>query len=51
MNGFSQSSYDKIHGFDFELIKKNIIEIIKTFRNAGYLGVATILYTTYISLT
>jgi len=47
MNGFSQSSYDKIHGFDFELIKKNIIEIIKTFRNAGYRGVATILYHVY----
>lgn len=36
--GFSQSSYDKIHGFNFEKIKKNIIDISKNFREAGFNG-------------
>lgn len=47
MSGFSQHSYDKIHGFNFESIKKNIIEIIKTFRNLDYKGITTILYHVY----
>ena len=47
MSGFSQHSYDKIHGFNFESIKKNIIEIIKTFRDLDYKGIATIFYHVY----
>lgn len=38
MPGFSQSSYDKIHGFNFIKIKKNIVDITKNFREAGFTG-------------
>lgn len=36
--GFSQSSYDRIHGFNFENIIKNIIEITQNFRSVGFQG-------------
>lgn len=47
MSGFSQSSYDKIHGFNFELIKSNIIKTIKMFKNSGYKGITQIFYHIY----
>jgi MoaA/NifB/PqqE/SkfB family radical SAM enzyme len=36
MCGFSQESYDKIHGLDFEEVKANIISIVKVAEKAGY---------------
>ena len=48
MSGFSQASYNKIHGFNFESIKKNIVEITQTFKDLGYKkGITTILYHVY----
>lgn len=47
VSGFSQSSYNRIHGFNLELIKKNIIQIIKMFEDAGYKGSTTISYHVY----
>ncbi len=38
MPGFSQRSYDKIHGFNFENIVKNIVEITQNFRSVGFKG-------------
>ena len=38
MCGFSQASYDKIHRFDFDRIKKNIEIIVRTFRQHGFVG-------------
>ncbi|MCS4454451.1 hypothetical protein JTT00_04835 [Clostridium botulinum] len=35
MCGFSQKSYDKIHGFNFEQIKRNISEILDNFKKMG----------------
>ena len=36
--GFSQASYDRIHRFDFERIKANIENIVRTFRQYGFVG-------------
>ncbi|MDR1483794.1 MAG: radical SAM protein [Planctomycetaceae bacterium] len=36
MCGFSQESYDKIHGFDFEKVKANIASIVEVAEKAGY---------------
>jgi MoaA/NifB/PqqE/SkfB family radical SAM enzyme len=47
MSGFSQSSYDKIHGFNFERIKKNIVDILNNFRACGFKGIAQISYHVY----
>ncbi len=38
MSGFSQKSYDKIHGFDFETVKRNIITMVIVWRKLGYTG-------------
>lgn len=38
MCGFSQASYDKIHRFDFERIRNHIEQIVKTFRQHGFVG-------------
>lgn len=42
MPGFSQESYDRIHGFAFEAIKKNIITIKKDMLEHGFKGRFTI---------
>jgi len=47
MSGFSQESYNKIHGFDFIKIKENIISIIGNFRKCGFTGSAKISYHIY----
>jgi len=36
MSGFSQSSYDRVHGFRFENIKKNIAMFAENLKKAGY---------------
>lgn len=38
MPGFSQKSYDKIHGFNFEKIKANILQIVNDCRACGFKG-------------
>ncbi len=35
MSGFSQASYDKIHGFNFEKIKSNIVALTENYRSCG----------------
>ena len=47
MPGFSQQSYDRIHKFDFETIKKNIIQILRELRSHGFRGTASIAYHLY----
>jgi hypothetical protein len=47
MPGFSQTSYDRIHGFKFSKIKANIEKIIKNARMAGFNGYSAILYHVY----
>jgi MoaA/NifB/PqqE/SkfB family radical SAM enzyme len=47
MPGFSQNSYNKIHGFNFEKIKNNIITIVNNFRKFGFEGEAQVSYHVY----
>lgn len=47
MPGFSQQSYDKIHGFNFEQIKTNIQNIISNYRERGFTGTAFMAYHLY----
>ena len=47
MAGFSQYSYDKIHGFNFEKIKRNIVDISENFRDAGFNGKFVIAFHIY----
>jgi MoaA/NifB/PqqE/SkfB family radical SAM enzyme len=42
MPGFSQKSYDKIHGFQFDKIIANIDAILTNFRKCGFTGRAEI---------
>lgn len=50
--GFSQRSYDKIHEFDFELIKSNITKYVKDLKKAGQIDKIWMAYCTYqFSLT
>ena len=42
MPGFSQGSYDRIHGFNFELIKENIKKLYKNMLECGFHGEAVI---------
>jgi len=47
MPGFSQTSYDRIHGFEFDRILRNIDILLKNFKKAGYAGTAKIAYHIY----
>ena len=47
MPGFSQSSYDRIHGFSFQKIKNNITAILDNYRHSGFKGKAEIRYHVY----
>ena len=47
MPGFSQKSYDRIHGFDFKKILENIDLLIESFRDSGFKGTPTIAYHLY----
>jgi len=38
MPGFSQASYDRIHGFSFERIKANIMALLDNYRSHGFQG-------------
>ncbi|HAJ27397.1 MAG TPA: hypothetical protein DCG53_09180 [Syntrophus sp. (in: bacteria)] len=37
MSGFSQQSYDRIHGFNFEKIKSNMVNLINRYSENGFL--------------
>lgn len=47
MPGFSQKSYDRIHGFNFEQIKDNIRATVKSLRQRDFHGYAMINYHIY----
>ncbi len=47
MSGFSQDSYNRIHGFDFEEVKQNITQMVHLWRKLGYRGSFTIAYHVY----
>ncbi|KAF0146419.1 MAG: hypothetical protein FD156_87 [Nitrospirae bacterium] len=47
MCGFSQASYRRIHGFDFEKIKNNIIKLVDDCRFNGFRGDFFISYHVY----
>lgn len=45
--GFSQKSYDRVHGFKFEKIRKNIPKLIRNYRQCGFSGDARLVYHVY----
>jgi pyruvate-formate lyase-activating enzyme len=47
MPGFSQASYDRIHGLNFETIKANIPTLVRNFRECGFRGTPYIAYHVY----
>lgn len=47
MSGFSQESYNHIHGFAFEQVKKNITEINRNLRESGFHGTGLLSYHVY----
>ena len=47
MCGFSQTSYDRIHKFNFERIKSNISRLLTNIREHGFEGTAIISYHVY----
>lgn len=47
MCGFSQASYDKIHGFNFEKIRNNIAELTENYRSCGLSATPYIAYHIY----
>ncbi len=47
MPGFSQTSYEKIHGFNFEVIRENVKKIINNMRECGFKGEGILSYHVY----
>ena len=47
VSGFSQESLGRIHGFDLDMIKKNIISITRNYRQAGFSGHAILRFHMY----
>lgn len=47
MPGFSQASYDRIHGFNFEQIKKNIEKISTNLWESGFKGTGLLSFHVY----
>ncbi|HUT03292.1 MAG TPA: hypothetical protein VM163_05315 [bacterium] len=47
MCGFSQASYDRIHGFNFETVKRNIVTMVDNFRQCGFHQEASIPFHLY----
>lgn len=45
--GFSQASYDRIHGLRFDKIKKNVTRLMTNFRKCGFVGDARLIYHVY----
>ncbi|WP_312430329.1 radical SAM protein [Lacrimispora sp.] len=47
MPGFSQNSYDRIHGFNFNKIKENIKKYLENLKSCGFEGEAVLSYHVY----
>lgn len=47
MPGFSQISYDHIHGFNFKHVKANIIDLVKNINQSGFHGDGSISFHIY----
>jgi len=45
--GFSQKSYDRIHGFNFPEIRRNIARIVTNYRDCGFRGQCLLFYHVY----
>jgi|GEM_PF-1142333 len=45
--GFSQESYNRVHGFEFDRIKNNIVKLLSDFRKNGFAGDARLIYHVY----
>ena len=45
--GFSQESYNKMHGFEFRVIQQNIIKLLDDMRENGFTGNALIVFHVY----
>ena len=47
MCGFSQESYSRIHGTNFESVQKNIVKLVTDCRNSGFSGTFSISFHVY----
>lgn len=47
MSGFTQSSYDRIHGFNFSKIQTNVNKIVSSAQKAGFMNIPEILFHVY----
>lgn len=45
--GFNQQSFDKIHGFNVEKIKQNIVKMLRNYREHGFNGKVELRYHVY----